>query len=162
MKKCYLLYDDSIKPNDRVKTIIGNKSFGNMILKREKMKDRISSICETIKNEIIFKYLEKQNHISVIEKCASDGIFFYFPAMFRNLEFYVGENTVKKMHGVFFRREQTINISSVQYITTAVCGLEGFCFIILNVYGGIMILPFLSHKNFRAILHELEHDVIRR
>lgn len=100
--------------------------------------------------------------ISVFSATGIILIFFYFPAMFRNLEFYVGENTVKKMHGVFFRREQTINISSVQYITTAVCGLEGFCFIILNVYGGIMILPFLSHKNFKAILHELEHDVIRR
>jgi len=89
-------------------------------------------------------------------------IFFYFPLMFKNLEFYTDGNIVKKKHGVFFRREQTINISSVQYMTTAECKIEGFCFIILNVYGGIMVLPFLSHKNFKTIINELEYTVVRK
>jgi len=89
-------------------------------------------------------------------------IFFYLPVMFRNMEFYVGENIIKKKHGVFFHREQTINISSIQYITTAICKIDGFCFIILNIYGGVMILPFLSRKNFKSIVNELEYTVIRK
>ncbi|MDE5946559.1 MAG: PH domain-containing protein [Oscillospiraceae bacterium] len=89
-------------------------------------------------------------------------IFFYFPAMFRNMEFCIGNNEIKKKNGVFFRREQTVNISSVQYITTVCCvfrRLEGFNFIILNIYGGIMILPFLSNNTFREITSEINSTV---
>ncbi len=89
-------------------------------------------------------------------------IFFYFPAMFRNLEFYLGENTITKKYGVFFHREQTIHISSVQYITTGFCCIEGLCFIVLNVYGGIMILPFLSRKDFKAVISQLEYTIKRK
>ena len=35
MEKIVLVYDDTIKANERVKTIIGNKSFGEMVLKRK-------------------------------------------------------------------------------------------------------------------------------
>ena len=42
MKKIVLVYDDTIEVNDRIKTIIGNKSFGEMVLKREKMYSRCS------------------------------------------------------------------------------------------------------------------------
>ena len=31
MKKIVLVYDDTIEVNDRIKTIIGNKSFGEMV-----------------------------------------------------------------------------------------------------------------------------------
>lgn len=86
-------------------------------------------------------------------------IFFWFPAMFRNMEFYINENTITKKHGVFFHSEQTIQISSIQYMTTATCFLEGFCFIVLNIYGGIMILPFLSRKNFKAIRNDIEYYI---
>lgn len=89
-------------------------------------------------------------------------IFFYFPEMFRNLEFYFSEDTITKKYGVFFKREQTINISSVQYITTGFCRLEGFCFIVLNVYGGTMIIPFLSNRNFRSVVNQLEYTVKRK
>lgn len=91
-------------------------------------------------------------------------IFFYFPAMFRNMEFCIGNNEIKKKHGVFFKHEQTVNISSVQYITTSCCAfrkLEGFNFIILNIYGGIMILPFLSNRAFREITSEINITVRR-
>lgn len=82
-------------------------------------------------------------------------IFAYIPAMFRNIEIHIGENIITKKNGVFFKRKQTINISSVQYVTTVVSILpkiNGLNFIILNIYGGIMILPFLSNNDFKEIM----------
>lgn len=104
--------------------------------------------------------------ISLISLFAAVGIiliFLYFPAMFRNMEFYTDENIITKRNGVLFKHEQTINISSIQYITSIYCKfIDGFCFIVLNIYGGIMILPFLNQKNFKSIINDLEYTVIRK
>ena len=44
MKKLVVIYDDSVKANDRVKTILGKKTFGDMILKRQSMFARVKRI----------------------------------------------------------------------------------------------------------------------
>ena len=45
MTKLVVVYDDSIKVEGRVKTILGNKSFGDMVLKRRTMFTRLKSKC---------------------------------------------------------------------------------------------------------------------
>ncbi|MCR4738660.1 MAG: aminoglycoside phosphotransferase family protein [Lachnospiraceae bacterium] len=44
MKKVTVIYDDSRKPDKEIRSITGNRSFGNTILKRISLKDRMTGI----------------------------------------------------------------------------------------------------------------------
>ena len=47
MRKVLFIYDDSIKPNQDIKSITGKKSFGNTIFKRMSLKDRVKQrVCQ--------------------------------------------------------------------------------------------------------------------
>lgn len=55
MPKLIVVYDDSIKVEGRIKTILGEKSFGEMILKRQSMFARTKKITQSIKDTDIIK-----------------------------------------------------------------------------------------------------------
>lgn len=40
MKKILLVYDDHIRPNPFIRSIVGDKGFGNIILKRISVKQK--------------------------------------------------------------------------------------------------------------------------
>lgn len=50
MTRLVVVYDDSLKASGRVKTILGERSFGEMILKRQSMLTRVRKIVKTVKN----------------------------------------------------------------------------------------------------------------
>ena len=50
MANIIIVYDDHAKPTDRIKNILGEKKFGEMILKRQTMFDRIKNIVNPIPN----------------------------------------------------------------------------------------------------------------
>lgn len=55
MKKIVIIYDDSVKASERVRTILGKKSFGDMILKRQSMFTRTKKIAKSVKNTEIIR-----------------------------------------------------------------------------------------------------------
>lgn len=77
MKKIVLVYDDTIEVNDRIKTIIGNKSFGEMVLKREKMYSRIVDIVKETKKDIEIIKISNQSQFEKINSYTKDTTFFH-------------------------------------------------------------------------------------
>ena len=82
--------------------------------------------------------------------------FFCIPLYFSNLKCIVTANQVTIRTGMFFRREQSIRLQSVQFvqlITGPWDGILGLNFIILYFYGGRLMIFFLK-KNDRRELTE--------
>lgn len=69
MKNVVFVYDNINKPNNRIKTIIGDKSFSDIILKRKKLYEKYSEILDEkkyIKNAFIIndnKDLQKMKKV---------------------------------------------------------------------------------------------------
>lgn len=77
MKKIVLIYDDTVHVDDAIKTIIGNKSFGNIILKRKKLYSKIEKIIGEIRADIEFKRMEDKKSFEIIETYPKKTIFFH-------------------------------------------------------------------------------------
>ncbi len=74
MKKLAVIYDDRIESNDRIKTIIGNNSFGNVVIKRKKLFQYIEEIVgET--PDILFEKITKDSNITFAD--TDDYVYFY-------------------------------------------------------------------------------------
>ncbi|MBE5880976.1 MAG: hypothetical protein E7289_01505 [Lachnospiraceae bacterium] len=56
MKKVIVVYDDSLKPNKEIRTITGDKSYGETIFKRVTLKNRIKE--EVSKNKAVLTMLD--------------------------------------------------------------------------------------------------------
>jgi len=88
---------------------------------------------------------------------AAVGIFtvsFYLPMYFTSAGYYINSDKIVKKTGVFIKVNQCMRVESVQYITsvtTPFSKLTGFNFIILNAFGGKLILAFLSKKDMQEI-----------
>lgn len=77
MQKVALVYDDTITPKDRIKTIIGDKSFGNIVLKRKKLFTRIEDEINKLKLDIDFIKIDKLNDFKFIKSYSNNTIFFH-------------------------------------------------------------------------------------
>lgn len=66
MKKVLVIYDDTIKSKDRVKTIIGNNSFGQIVLKRKKLYQYVADVINELNEEIV-KINENNDYEKVIQ-----------------------------------------------------------------------------------------------
>ena len=78
MAKLVVIYDDSVKVEGRAKTILGEKSFGEMVLKRQSMFARTKKIIKEIKNTKILKIKDLKNFS--VDSFSSDTIFFHLLA----------------------------------------------------------------------------------
>lgn len=78
MAKLVVVYDDSIRASGRIKTILGDRSFGEMILKRQSMLARVRKIVKTVKNAdiVVLKNFEKFD----LNVFAPDTIFLHLKA----------------------------------------------------------------------------------
>ncbi len=75
MAKLVVVYDDTAKASGRIKNILGEKSFGNMIVKRQSMFSRIKQLMKKVKNvEIVHLKSIDSFDTSVF---TSDTIFFH-------------------------------------------------------------------------------------
>lgn len=63
MKKTIVIYDDVLQPNKEIRSITGDKSYGETIFKRVTLRDRIKK--EVLKNKGIleFLYLDKETKV---------------------------------------------------------------------------------------------------
>jgi len=87
--------------------------------------------------------------------------FFYLPLWFRKMQIVLGKDGIKKVSGVFFSFERTVNYTSVQFadiISFPFSKHIGLNFIVLNVYGGKMLLPFLKKQDKLYILKYIGRD----
>lgn len=108
---------------------------------------------------LVYVYLQKYSIIMYILMGLISilGIFFasiYVPLYFRNVCFTVSNEIISKESGFFIRTNQTMKVSSVQYITTIYIPLFryiGFNFIIFNALGGYMIFTFLNKHDSTEI-----------
>jgi uncharacterized membrane protein YdbT with pleckstrin-like domain len=93
----------------------------------------------------------------IIAILAVAGIFIgsvYLPVFFKSAGYYINSDKIVKKTGVFIKTNQCMKISSVQYITSVTTPFSmhtGFNFIILNAFGGSLILSFLSKKDMDEI-----------
>ena len=111
MEKIVLVYDNTIKVNERIKTIIGNKSFGEMVLKRKKLYQRVEEAIKNLKQGIKFIKIDKKEQFKEIEVYSKDTIFFHLlsnAAIINMKEFeiileklkYVNETTIIECNGI--------------------------------------------------------------
>ena len=77
MKDILVVYDDTTYVNDRIKTIIGNKSFGEMILKRKKLYERVEELTKNIKTDISFKKINLKENFNIISNYPKETVFFH-------------------------------------------------------------------------------------
>lgn len=77
MQKVVVVYDDTLIPNDKIKTIIGDRSFGNIILKRKKLFTIIEDEINKLKLDIDFIKIDKLNNLQFIKKYPNNTIFFH-------------------------------------------------------------------------------------
>lgn len=74
------------------------------------------------------------------------GIFF-LPIYFKNTVYNIYDSDIRKKTGMIFFSKQNMKIRSIQYISTIITPfskLTGLNFIIVNAWGGRMILCFLT------------------
>lgn len=73
------------------------------------------------------------------------------PLYFRHLQCIVTEAQITVKAGIFFRRESSVRLQTVQFvqiITGPFGGRWGMRFILLHVYGGRLLLPFLGRQDY--------------
>lgn len=93
----------------------------------------------------------------IIILSALTGIFIgsiYLPLYFKSAGYYINADKIVKKTGVFIKTNQCMKVSSIQYITSLTTPFSmhtGFNFIILNAFGGKLILPFLSKRDMEEI-----------
>lgn len=71
MKKVIVIYDDSFMPNKEIRTITGDKTYGETIFKRVTLKDRMKD--EVVKNKACLEMLTLED-AKMIEKLKADLI----------------------------------------------------------------------------------------
>ncbi len=89
--------------------------------------------------------------------------FFCLPIYFSNLRYILTSSQVTVCSGIFFRREQSIPLQSVQFaqlITGPWDGIFGLNFMILYVYGGSLMMFFLKNSDRRELTEILERKGI--
>ena len=87
------------------------------------------------------------------------------PLFFRNLRCYASESRVSVMAGILFVREQSIRLERVQFVqivTGPFDGIFGMNFIILHVYGGQLLIPFLLTGDRYEVIAKLERGGVFR
>lgn len=93
------------------------------------------------------------------------GIFFasiYVPLYFKMVSFRVSNHILSKESGFFIKTNQTMKVSSIQYVTSIYIPLFryiGFNFIIFNALGGYMIFNFLSKQDSIDILELINKQI---
>ena len=113
MKKIVLIYDNTVQADSRVRTIIGRKSFGEIILKRRTMTTRIKEAIKDSGSKIFFQIVNKKDDFEKAKQYSENTTFFHLlssAAIFsrqevniflKKLEF-VNETTVIRKNNITF------------------------------------------------------------
>lgn len=124
MKKVILVYDDTIKVPNNIQTIIGNTSYGKIILKRKQLFNRFEEIINEVSDDVkTFKMDNKKEIINIFDKISNDFIVLH---IFSN---YVVKNIndfkilIEKLH--FLNQNYEI-VQDNKIIALAFCNLDDY------------------------------------
>lgn len=81
--------------------------------------------------------------------------FIYLPLYFASVRCEMTNDKITRHSGVIFKTSQTVRFSTVQYTTLVVTPFSkytGLNFVIMFVYGGQMLLLFLSAEDAQLVL----------
>ena len=77
MGKIAILYDNTMKVDERIKTIIGNKSFGDIIIKRKQLFSVVEDVTKKIKADIDIHKIDNKEQFSIIATYPKETTFFH-------------------------------------------------------------------------------------
>ncbi|HHX57296.1 MAG TPA: PH domain-containing protein [Clostridiales bacterium] len=83
----------------------------------------------------------------------------YLPLYFKSVNYYATDRKIIKHSGVFYKTNQVMRFDSIQYttvISTLFSKKTGFNFVMLNAFGGRMILTFLKQRDLEEIMSEVQ------
>lgn len=83
----------------------------------------------------------------------------YLPLYFKSVNYYATDKKIIKHSGVFYKTNQVMRFDSIQYttvISTLFSKKTGFNFVMLNAFGGRMILTFLKQRDLEEIMSEVQ------
>lgn len=80
MKNIIIAYDDTVNVPQNIQTIIGKRSFGEIILKRQTMLSRIKRLVKDSKTEAIVWKISSAKDFDNLKKYPEDTTFFYLPS----------------------------------------------------------------------------------
>ncbi len=83
----------------------------------------------------------------------------YLPLYFKSVNYYATDRKIIKHSGVFYKTNQVMRFDSIQYttvISTLFSKKTGFNFVMLNAFGGRMILTFLRQRDLEEIMSEVQ------
>ncbi len=82
----------------------------------------------------------------------------FLPLWFRQFSCIVTSSQITRRTGIFFRREQSVRLQTIQFVQIVTGPFDGRCgmnFILLHVYGGRMLLPCLRQEDRIALTEYL-------
>jgi membrane protein YdbS with pleckstrin-like domain len=83
----------------------------------------------------------------------------YLPLYFKSIKYYVSPKRVIKVSGVIVTSRQIVKTNSIQYTTvigTPFSKCTGLNFMVLNTFGGQMVLYFLKKNDVDEIISIVE------
>ena len=83
----------------------------------------------------------------------------YLPVYFRNMRYYVSREKIVKVSGFYFLTKQSVRVDKIQYMTTVSAPmrkLQGFNFIFIYTYGGMLPVMFVGDRDFAEICCDLK------
>lgn len=86
-------------------------------------------------------------------------LFIILPMWYRSVCYIVSADEIIIKSGVIFSSTTYVKISSVQYTTTVKCPLSkytSFNFLLINAYGGRLIMMFLSSSDLEKINRKIQ------
>ncbi|MGN0660717.1 MAG: PH domain-containing protein [Oscillospiraceae bacterium] len=84
--------------------------------------------------------------------------FIYLPILFARTKCVVEDGRITSCFGAFINNEVVVEKSDIQYITlvkTPLSKITGLNFLLLNAFGGRVIIYFLSYKQASEIYREI-------
>lgn len=83
----------------------------------------------------------------------------YLPLYFKSVNYYITGRKIIKHSGFFYKTNQVMRFDSIKYttvISTLLSKRTGLNFVLLNAFGGRMVLPFLKQRDLEEILLEIQ------
>ena len=97
--------------------------------------------------------------IAVLSVIAAIPAFVILPLYFRMLSCTASSSSITVTTGILFRRAQSVRYERVQFVqilSGPFDGMMGLNFVVLHVYGGRLMVPFLSRNDREALASLLQ------
>lgn len=123
MKDVILIYDDTVEANSKIKTIIGQKSFGQIILKRQSMFSRIKQLVKGNCPGIKILNIKTLDDFEKVRDLPIDSIFFH---LLSNAAVYSAEELAVFFKKLSYAKETTVIRNNKTTFGAAFCNRDKY------------------------------------